>query len=184
MVILDIDGVVWDHNRFFLERVNGRYGTSYKFTDIVAFRYGEFLPEEHANYIYKLWHSPDLYEMDECLMPGALSGIECLQQITRVVAVSSPLEGHIESKYRWLVKTFGRRDIALLSDKNLVYKPGRIMVDDAIHNLKEWPGKTICFDQPWNHDYPTKGWYRRARGWPHLVSCVRWHLDRNGEDDD
>ncbi len=183
MVILDIDGVVWDHNPYFLKRVNDRYGTEYKYSDIVAFRYGEFMEDDHAQYIYKLWHSPDLYEMGDCIVEGALKGIECLQQITRVVAVSSPLAGHIESKFRWLVETFGRRDVSLTSDKNLLYAPGRIMVDDAMHNLRDWPGTTVCFDRPWNKSYPTSGWYRRAHNWTRLVNCVRWHMD-HGENDD
>ena len=146
IILLDVDGVLVNHNARHLDALNETYGTSYAYSDITDFHYS-FMPQHHRDALYNLWHAADLYDHD-VIHEVQMEVIGGLREIGRVMACSSPLEGHISSKYRFLLRYFDRRDIVLTADKSLV--GGTILIDDGPHNIKAFPGHGIIFDQPWN----------------------------------
>ena len=55
----------------------------------------------------------------------------------------------------WFDKMFGPsfRDLALISDKDLLAKPTRVLVDDSPENVASFlaaGGEACMFPQPWN----------------------------------
>lgn len=46
---------------------------------------------------------------------------------------------------------------------------GDILIDDGLHNLKQWEGISVCFTQPWN----TEGDVLRAGNWKEVNTIVR-----------
>lgn len=147
IILLDVDGVLVESNQTNIQRVNEHFGTNYCFEDIETFEY-DFMTEAQRQFIYdECWHDPSLYDGAE-LTPEQTDTLEGLRRVARVIACSSPLVGHIESKYRFLKLYFDRADIVLASDKNLI--GGDILVDDGLHNLEVFPGHVIVYDRPWN----------------------------------
>lgn len=146
-VVLDVDGVIVESNWTVIERLNSKFGTSYDFEQITTFEY-DFLTDEQRQYVYdECWHDPCLYD-NVRMTTGQLDVLYGLREVARVVVCSSPLLGHIRSKYEFLSRYFHRNDIYLCSDKSLI--KGDILVDDGPHNIEAWPGHAIIFDRPWN----------------------------------
>lgn len=150
IVALDVDSVLVECNRRNIARLNKHFGTDFEYEEIDDFEYS-FLTDEQRDFIYEVcWNDPTQYDEID-LSPEWQAVIESLQDMGfRVIACSSPLEGHIKSKYRFLKRYFDRADIYLCSDKSLVRAD--ILVDDAPHNLEAWPGYAIVYDRPWNQD--------------------------------
>lgn len=146
IVLLDMDGVMVNHNQRHLDLLNEEFGTAYTYDQITDFEYS-FLTSEQREFIFTCWKQQDLYAHD-ALTKDQLEVIDGLREIARVVACSSPMEGHIRSKYAFLTRYFEKHNIVLTRDKTLV--GGDILVDDAPHNIKSFPGHAIVFDQPWN----------------------------------
>lgn len=148
-ILLDCDGVLVESNSQNLRRLNKEFGTDYRFEEITSFRY-DFLTDEEREFIYEeCWHDPHLYD-DAEVTEAQEQAIKMLRDLGRVVVVSSPLLGHIESKYRFLQKHFKRENIVLASDKGLL--DGDVLIDDGPHNLEPFEGDTIVYDRPWNQD--------------------------------
>ena len=155
ILLLDVDDVLVESSRINITRVNAHFGTKYKFEEITTFSYTNMKPE-HRQLIFssECWHDQHLYDGIE-LTQEHLVTLEKLRHISRVVVCTSPLLGHIHSKYAFLCKHFVERDIIIASDKSII--GGHILVDDGPHNIVDFPGATVVFDRPWNReltDYP------------------------------
>jgi len=165
-ILVDCDGCLTDHNRVFLTEVNATFGTTYSLSDITAFDYATVFGREVAKFIYKLWHADDLFDETEP-EPGALDALAALRELRRVCVCTSPMAGHIKSKYRWLRRYFDRADILIVTDKTLVR--GSLLVDDGPHNLEAFPGPVICYDRPWNRKVRE---IPRAMDWSDVVKLA------------
>lgn len=172
-VAIDVDGVLTEHNWTNLKRLNEHFGTSYRYEDITSFAY-DFLTEEERAFIYEeCWHDPTLYD-DATLTPCQERALEELEEWTNIIVVSSPLQGHIESKYRFLKRHFDRSQIILASNKSLIRAD--LLLDDGPHNLEAFPSISIAFDRPWNRDWDGP----RVHDWQFVVNAILHHL--KGED--
>lgn len=149
IVLLDMDGVLVHKNQVLLDQLNEKYGTEFEKHDILDFHYN-FMSHAQKNYMYHLWNQPDIYDDYELAQEDMLA-LDALRSFARVMVCTAPLEGHIQGKYSWARRYFGKNDIVLTHDKAMVR--GDILVDDAIHNLEAFPGKAITFTQPWNLHY-------------------------------
>lgn len=145
VILLDVDGVLVNHQEENLQRLNEFFLTTYTLDSITSFDYKN-LPPAHREYLISLWHETD-YDHD-ALTEEQLRTIEGLRSFARVIACSSPLVGHADSKLAFLLNYFDRHDIILATDKALV--SGEILIDDAPHQISAFPGHTIIYDQPWN----------------------------------
>jgi 5'(3')-deoxyribonucleotidase len=146
IVVLDCDGVLVEHSGGHLTKVNAKFGTSYQFSDITDWNYS-FLSKPQRDYLYSCWHSSTLYDED-VLTPEQTDTIEGLREIARVVVCTSPMKGHVASKYSFLLRYFKSKDIIIMSDKSLMR--GNVLVDDGPHNILAFEGPTVVYDQPWN----------------------------------
>lgn len=148
-LLLDCDGVLCDHTDQLLAGVNDRFGTSFRYDHVEDFHY-RIMTKEQRDHMYAQWHSSDLYD-DDHLTSEQLDVLDGLRESFRVIACSSPMQGHIASKYRYLTRYFDRSDIILASDKSVI--EADLLIDDAIHNLEAFPGAVICYDRPWNSEW-------------------------------
>lgn len=148
-ILLDIDGVFIDIHTPLLEAANREFGTAYTLSSVTDFDFRKCLRREHGEWILKTYfQNPELYD-DKEPDPSALRTVEYWRDHGyRVLAVSAPMDGHVQSKWRFLRRFFPINDIYICGDKNLVQ--GDVLIDDAAHNLNEWPGPIICFNKPWN----------------------------------
>jgi 5'(3')-deoxyribonucleotidase len=150
IVLLDVDSVLVESNHWNLEQVNTRFGTNYQFEQIVDWNY-RFMNPVHREFLYnECWQSGTLYDKQE-LSQSTLVTIAKLRRIARVMPCTSPMLGHIRSKYAFLLRYFDANDIILIKDKTVVN--GAILVDDRPHNIEAFPGHPIIFDCPWNQGY-------------------------------
>ena len=150
IVLLDLDGVMIDHNDQFLQEVNEMFGKDYVYDDIVNFDYS-FMEVEERTIMFALWEVAS-YD-GKSLSVENQDNLKALRTFARVVACSTAFTGHIESKHRFLRRYFEPQDIVICKDKALV--GGDILVDDKPKNIKLFRdvGKHgIVFNQPWNQD--------------------------------
>lgn len=166
-ILVDMDGVLVFSNNSHLEKINKEFGKDYKFEDINDFGAG-FMQERERKRFLELWDEKDYGESDFAF--GAERGLLKLNELGDVFIVTSPMVGHIESKFRFLLKRFDKNQIVLTSNKKLVmdYYP-TILIDDGPHNIDEAPDNvyTIIFDKPWNKDVEANlrvsNWHEIAR---------------------
>ena len=167
IILLDVDGVLVDLQEENIARLNLLFGTSYTKDSVVEFDYSNF-PDEHREFLISLWYEVDY---SKCfLTPTQLETIDGLRTLGRVVACSSPLVGHADSKLEFLHRYFDRRDIALARDKSLIQ--GEILIDDAPHQIQSFPGHVIIFDQPWNTLVPGPRAYEFDDIGPQVISYL------------
>lgn len=95
------------------------------------------------------------------MVRGAQSAVHQMKEKSWdvVIVTSLPLLEHrsgqvIDEKLYWLKENFQdlipERNVIFTYRKDLV--SGTILIDDAPHNLSNYPGKTAVFDRPWNKE--------------------------------
>ena len=175
VIALDMDGVLCEEPQtYVLGKFNEHFGTTYTPEDVTDFGYS-FLTHKQREWIFaNAWHDADLYDNWPIRLDKQMA-LDELRDRYRVVAVSSPLTGHIKSKYDWLRKYFDRRDIYLCSDKALVQ--AHALVDDSLANLKTHPGISVCYDQPWNR---SEIHWPRVQSFKELPQTLEYLLEENG----
>ncbi len=152
-ILIDCDSVLVEHNDLHIDKVNEVFGTSYTFESITSFGY-DFMTHEQRELTYELWRDPTLYD-DAELTQEQLVTLERLRKLARLVVVTSPMVGSVDSKYAFLLKYFDRHDILTASDKSIIR--GDILIDDSQKNLDAFPNPVIIFDKPWNQQV-LDGW--------------------------
>lgn len=164
-IALDIDGVVFDAQRQFIDSANKLYDTSYTLEDVTRFDYNNF-PKRVKQHFLMCWDRLDYNTIAP--VEGFYEAIEELKHLGRVIAVSSPMDGslHITSKWGKLTKLFGDKNVVLTRSKDLI--DADILIDDGPVYIEQWMniGKPIVImEQPWNRDYrlslqtvPTEEW--------------------------
>ncbi len=155
IIYVDVDGVLTNPTAEFLSVLNEKVKKDYTLDDLTAFDYRECLPEEHAEIMMELWGDRYLYDKREA-EPEAVRALQEMRKFARVIALSSPTIGHVDSKYKWLVgpMDFEIKDVIVATDKSLAR--GDVLVDDHIENLMGFSGGRICFTRPWNAKWDTK----------------------------
>lgn len=148
VVLIDCDGVLVDMQDGNIRRLNNLCGTNYTAEDVKDFGYSNF-PKPHREILKSFWY--DCTYDDKHLSTEQQLIIDGLREYVRVVACSSPLPGHTDSKLRFLLRYFQRTDIALLSHKTLLNAD--LLIDDGPHNIEDAKRvgmPFIIFDQPYN----------------------------------
>ncbi len=178
MIGIDMDGVLVNWIPDALSLVNERLGSSFIPEDVTEFNVNVCLGQAAGDIIWnEVINSPTLYD-DRSPEPLALETVEELGKLGRVVIVSSPSLGHIESKYRWLLRHgFHKDDIYLVESKEDL--PLDVLVDDRAKTCLRMKDRAVLFDRPWNRHVGDA--LPRARGWAEVTSHVEdvlWLRDK------
>lgn len=154
MIFLDMDGVLCDF-------VSAAYRVHGKLFWPADYPRGLFACEQHigcstAEFWHKIDNAGEDFWSNLEPYPWARDLVGELQEIDRVVISTSPSwSPHCYSgKRKWLIKMgLQRLDSMFGSSKYLMAQPGRILVDDAEHNIEPWRaagGHAVIVPQPWN----------------------------------
>ena len=177
-VACDIDGVVADLHRSWLDAYEKDYNHHIESEEITAWAIHKFVKPECGGRIYT-YLTAELYKSVLPIL-GALEGIQELRENHRVVFVTSAPTGTGDAKYHWLCENgflpksrdaYGdgrvHPDFITCHDKSLIRAD--ILIDDRAENIQDFLGHGILFDAPYNQDYQT-GF--RAKTWDDVVSDV------------
>lgn len=159
LIFLDMDGVLCD----FVSAALSAHGVTF---GAKSYPPGEFCLEKIIGCNTKefwrrvdfageyFWENLDPYPWAEVLFRE-------LQQVGEVIIATSPSRSPASyaGKQRWL-RHMGMHGVQSMfgSRKYLMAKPGRVLVDDAEHNVTPWiaeGGQAVMVPQPWNHAKPT-----------------------------
>jgi 5'(3')-deoxyribonucleotidase len=107
-------------------------------------------------------------------MEGVADAFAALQSRGHDIIVTTAAQGRtaLYDKIRWLKKhipDFDKHNVISAHRKDAVV--GDILLDDGLHNLRDFPGIPCIFDQPWNRSEDLSGGFR-VHGWAEFVELV------------
>lgn len=167
-ILLDVDCVVADLMPEWLRRYNLDYDDNRLLDEITHWDMTKFVKTECGKRIYGYLSIPDLYNRVEPVK-GAIEGIDYLRSRGwKIVYVSAGLS-QAQAKYDWLLQRgllHNEGEYIAAYDKSLIR--GDVLIDDRMDNVRDFPGASILFTQPWNAWVRTT---RRMNGWSDIE---RW----------
>jgi 5'(3')-deoxyribonucleotidase len=176
-IIVDVDGTVADSTKKWFEKYNADYNDHLKPEDIDGWGLDKQVKPECGVKIYDYLEDPALYDDIEPIK-DALMGVKDLRSMGhRVAFATSSPNGSAGAKLRWLLKhgfldkekMLGTThpDYAEIHDKGLIY--GDILIDDGPHNVQNFKGLGILFNQPHNRNF---SWPIRTNSWMQIVNII------------
>lgn len=181
VVLLDMDDVMAECCKKLCQEIFIRFGVKITKEDVLEFDIEKTVqkidPRISTERILYPIHEPDFFYSLE-VINGAREGVQSLvnEGIELVVVTKIPLFSDFganpaRDKTLWLERYFPyfskTGNIIFTGRKDLI--AGDILVDDAPHNLLNYPGKAIVFDAPWNREITH---LPRALSWVELVPMI------------
>jgi 5'(3')-deoxyribonucleotidase len=171
-ILLDCDGVICD----FVQEVLRFDNFEHSLDSITEFN------------IFKAWGAPERWPLFSKWIaePGRVLNMQPLQgakdfardlrALGEVCIATSPYKGApfwIQERLVWLEREFGFApdDVFNLSRKNWI--EADVLVDDALHNAQDFPGRVLLLDQPWNHAAELPPHVTRCFGYEQVLEQVR-----------
>lgn len=177
IIAVDVDGVVADLDKAWLERYNRDYQDNVQPSDLKRWAIHEFVKAECGKKIYDYLDDRSLYD-DVLPVPGALEGVNELRtRGHRVIFVTSSPSKSGGRKREWLVEHgfLQHRHIELdyfeCSDKTLI--KADMLIDDGFHNVAGFPRFAVLFNRPWNRE---NAWSDRLDGWGEIAMFSDKHF--------
>lgn len=179
-ILLDIDGVLLNFTRVYLDLVEATTGRTHREEEIHSFDYRESIvsKDEDEAIWRRIAGTPGLV-MGLPEYEGAMAFLAALRLRGRVVACTSPASAlWTAERAQWLldVAGFNKRDIVICSDKALVR--GDYLIDDHYTNIQEWEAADlssgsgslgILFTRPWNWKF---NHHTRAWNYPEVLKFI------------
>ncbi len=147
-ILLDCDGVICN----FVEEILNFDNHEHTYESITDFN------------IFKAWNQPERWkdftkyisEPGKVLgmkpFNGAVEFVNELRKFGEVIIATSPFKSPnwIPERLEWLEKHFGFKhdEVCVWSKKHLIRAD--VLIDDAFHNVLEFPGKSLLLNHPWN----------------------------------
>lgn len=152
-ILIDMDATICDLHSGWLDLINKELDLSLSINDITKwdFHIHLNLPES----IYSLLDRPNLFfdakviDQADIYMPYIWNKYDCY-----IVSAASYSNDAVREKWRWLQKHFpfvDKTKVIFAKDKSVIN--GDYLIDDAIHNIENFPNRTIMYSQPWNLSY-------------------------------
>ena len=168
LIFLDMDGVIVDFVAGSFEAHNREYSDpkSWSYFESWGMTAAEFWSgiDAHGE---EFWANLKPY-------PWAKDFIASLQAVGDVCFSTSPSRSPAcySGKRIWL-QEHGLADVPCMmgSQKHLLSRPGRYLIDDGVHNTKAWGdegGTSLLFPQSWNCDSPNPS--QAAKDIPGIIS--------------
>ncbi len=171
LVLLDVDGVTFDFDRAFFQRIEKHFGVRYEQAG------NEFDYEDLPGWSTAFW---GLCEMEGfastpgCIYPGAVEGVDALREIADVEVCTSPYKKSLTwcgERVAWLGQNFGFKP----DEIHFTHKKYRMfadyLVDDRALNAEQFgPKKGILWTRSYNlhSDHPI-----RVSNWDEVLEVVR-----------
>lgn len=193
IILLDMDDVLCDLTGSWIQLLNNRHGTNIVREDLSIWHIGRALPLKFpgltSSDIYAPLDEPGMFR-NLPIMPGAKEALEEMLTLgwRPVIVTSLPSVKHkpgmvVQEKIEWVEKHLAGlvapRDIVITYRKYLVR--GDVLVDDAGHNLKTFPGHTLAFDRPWNRKIESTAridhWDQGVETLKKIFKIRTWHRE-------
>jgi len=181
-ILIDIDGVLSNLTEAYLARLRKDYKVQINKVQLTSYFKEENivsltgLTEEE---VLRPLRTPGFFQNLEP-KNGAVLAVKSLirkgYDVCIVSALMSKCPGCAGEKIEWLDKYFSmipEKNVIFAYRKNLVV--GDILIDDAIHNLKDFPNLKCVFDAPYNRGF--KG-DLRLRNWKKAVEKIEQVLNQ------
>jgi 5'(3')-deoxyribonucleotidase len=181
-LLVDMDEVIADLVPLWLSKLNKKYSLNLKIDDMYSYRILDLIhkngrPDLTEDDIWSVLDSGRVF-MILPVMKDAQKYLSILSkqgwEIVIVTNLPSQIHGSpmiIDSKIRWIAENFrgivDPKNIVITKRKDLVN--GSVLIDDAPHNINNFPGKVIIFDRPWNRSIVNR---MRASNWKEVVLCI------------
>lgn len=157
---IDMDGVVADFNRGWMERYNRDFDAQLEVSQVVQWEGLHRLTHFESMQDFWAWARGDGHTVfrDAPPMPGAIESLRRIARTHRLVIVSSKFDWAIPDSLAWLAEhEVPAREVHFLWDKTLAACD--VFLDDAPHQLEALvaarPDATVCrMVQPWNRPVP------------------------------
>lgn len=153
VLLFDLDGIVANLVKKWLEHYNRDYGDDLTEADITSWDWDRIVRPECGKKIFHYLSRPGFFADLEPI-PGAIEAIGSFRDRAELVVVTASPRAAMSDKVAWVRKhlPFVHKDnIVLTRRKDLVR--GDFMFDDAPRNLERFPGVRIMLDYPYNRDF-------------------------------
>lgn len=180
IILLDVDGVIIDFANHYLSLLARRHGVHRSESNITTFHFEQCVstPDQNKAIWQHIEATPGLvYGLPA--YDGAMDFLAALRQKGRVVACTSPANALWTAERAQALQDrfgFAKRDIVVASDKSLV--TGDFLIDDALHNCKEWQngagmgGFALLMDRPWNQTSVGDEYWQRVLDYEHTLETL------------
>ena len=166
-IAIDMDGVLADTERHFIDWYERDYGVRVKREDMLGLLEPDAFPDKTA--VYKFVFTPGFFRTIP-VMEGAIEAVKALMETYEVYVVSAAMEFPqcLSEKKEWLQEHFpfiSWRNIVFCGDKSIINTD--YMIDDHSKNLDYFKGKTIMFTAAHNV-YKTD--HQRVDNWADVMA--------------
>jgi 5'(3')-deoxyribonucleotidase len=184
-IAVDLDDVVIEFVKPFIEHYNHVYGETYKYEDIHYWNLYETLVQLETSEGMKAFINAFIYHPHYRKLPavpGALKGIrQLIDDGHEIYFITSRSSKAIDETYKWLHANGLPIDkIFFNKDKGWLCKTLNIdiHIDDGIHNLenigKESPYTAlVVYDRPWNQYITPNHIHDRVKNWEQFLKLIK-----------
>ena len=154
VIFIDIDDTISNFAEVLLNRLNKKYKTSFKTSDITSWNW---ICEKFHNpwevISGTFWEEVDIMQDAKDFIKKRLEKNDEIYLVTATF-IDDNLPIKIENTLKKLDNLIDKNHVIITNNKKFLC--GDIMIDDGLHNLRDNHCKeNICFSQPWNW----KEWY-------------------------
>ena len=177
-IFVDIDDVLIDTCKKWVNWLNEHYNTNVKYEDIKQWDLTKAFPGLSEDQIYGPLYKEDFWKTVEPI-EGAVLGLAELMAENKVYLLSASHWANVTFKIKHCIKKYfpyvKANRMIFCWNKSLIY--GDVLIDDNPENLIQCNCKhKIIFDQPHNNDwdeYLACSNCFRCNSWEKVVECVK-----------
>ena len=163
-ILIDLDDVLSHMVEHLLSQYNSEYKDTLDIKDINGWDLSKFVKKECGERI-NMYFKRQKFFSNPKPREDAQEVIEKLIKLGHEVhIVTSYCAEACFDKHRWIEDNFpfiNNRNIIFCNNKNMI--EGDVLIDDGLHNLKNFKGDKIVFDKPWNQNADFKA--IRVKDW-------------------
>lgn len=186
-VLLDVDGVCADTVGAIMPHVNRILATDYDHRDVTTYKIEQAfnLNADQQVALRMAWCTRGFCQTIP-VYPGVGVGVEALQAVSDVYAVTAPFGGNetwTHERDHWLYNHLSLTQHKIIHTSAKYTVDGDFLIEDNMDNLKAWleahpDGVGILWDQPYNQDpigHRAHPRVHRVSSWPEVIDLVkRW----------
>ena len=186
IIAVDLDDVLADSLRAFIEFYNENYNKKLKYEDFTAYTLNEIMgmPREEENKILEKFDNGGYFEKIKPI-EGAVEAIKKLSKKHKIIIITSRTKDKEEKTKKWVEKFFGKYDIYFIRQnysgksktKAEICKEikAEILIEDYLgyaENCAKNGIKVLLFDYPWNQKKDLGKLIKRIKSWEEIVSEI------------
>jgi len=176
-IAIDLDNTINDLMTPWLAWYDEKYDDGLSIDDITDWDITRFV--NCGDEIYDFLSIPGSF-LNTLIQPGAASVMEWLNdRFDTYIVTACTFNGKngrvFEEKSTWIqnhLPFINLRQVIFAHDKSVI--DADYMIDDGLHNLRNFRGTGIVFDRPWNRKTLIYRIYRRVYNW----LDIKWYFDR------